>query len=449
MDTIAEDGIVFTDAHSPSAVCTPTRYGLLTGRYCWRTRLKSGVLWGWSPPLIEPSRLTVASMLKRHGYRTACVGKWHLGLEWQTRDGTKLSDQAEENGEKVDYSRPIQGGPTELGFDYFFGIPASLDMVPYCYIENDHPVEPPTETIEKSGYPAYYRGGPISHGFDFHDVLPTITGKAVDFIESHKRDFPQKPFFLYFPLTAPHTPWVPNAFVKGKSRAGVYGDFVAEVDWSVGQVLDTLDRLGLADNTLVILTSDNGSHEDHIGEYDNGNSSGSPNWGHEANYVFRGQKADIWDGGHRIPFLARWPKHIEPGTICRETICLTDLCSTFAGIVDYPMPNNAGEDSYNILPAMLGEKFESPIREATIHHSLNGMFSIRQNPWKLVLGRGSGGFTKPRTIEPQPGEPEGQLYNVIEDIEEKHNLYLQRPDVVCRLTRLLEEYKERGYSLSH
>jgi len=422
MDRIASEGMRFTDAHSPSAVCTPTRYGILTGRYCWRTRLKSGVLWGYSPNLIEPGRLTVPLLLKKHGYRTACIGKWHLGLG---------------ASEKADYTKPLHPCPNDHGFDYFFGIPASLDMDPYLYVENDRAVQPPTGRIEGREMPEFYRGGAIAPGFKHVEVMPKITGKAVEFIERHVENTPDAPFFLYFPLTAPHTPWLPVDFVRGKSRAGVYGDFVALVDWTVGRVLDTLDRLGIASDTLVILTSDNGADERYL----------LPGYGHEANYHFRGQKADIWDGGHRIPFFARWPGRIKPGSVSGETVCLTDLLATCAAIVGEKLPDDAGEDSYDILPVMLGGKFDGPLREATVHHSLHGMFSIRQEEWKLVLGRGSGGFGwKEADHVPNPGEVPGQLYDIVEDFAEEHNLYRERPDVVERLTALLEKYKEQGYS---
>jgi len=229
IDRLATEGMQFVDAHSGSAVCTPTRYGMLTGRYCWRTRLQRGVLWGYSRPLIEPERMTVASLLKEKGYATACVGKWHLGLGWQTTGGYQFSDRSNETGETVDYSRPVTGGPCELGFDYFFGIPASLDMIPYVYVENDRVVAAPTEEIEgRSGFP-FYRSGPAAPGFDHMQTLPKLTEKAVDFVERHMLEDPRSPFFLYFPLTAPHTPVLPTREFSGMSQAGDYGDFVAQV----------------------------------------------------------------------------------------------------------------------------------------------------------------------------------------------------------------------------
>lgn len=446
IDRIAEEGIKFTDAHSPSAVCTPTRYGLLTGRYAWRTRLKSGVLWGYSPPLIDKERLTIASMLQEHGYETACVGKWHLGLDWTTTDGSVISDHTNESGENVDYDQPIKGGPNDLGFDYFFGIPASLDMDPYVYIENDMVTEKPSKYVERSPYPAYYRSGPIAPDFDFYEVLPTFTEKSIDFISRHQSTQPEKPFFLYLPLAAPHTPWVPNDYVKGESGAGVYGDFVVEVDQNVGRLLNHLEQLGIADDTLVIFTSDNGAHESHIGEHNNGVSTGEDNFGHEANYIYRGQKADVWDGGHRVPFLVRWPKNVTPMTESNQLIGLNDIMMTVADIVRHPMPENAAEDSYSFKPVLDNPTMTEPIRDHLIHHSLRGVFCIRQGPWKLIEKRGSGGFTAPQSIEPGPGEPAGQLYNMVEDPEEQNNLYLTHPDIVSQLKSRLEQIKSQGYS---
>lgn len=427
MDRLASEGVRFTDAHSPSAVCTPTRYGVLTGRYSWRTRLKSGVLWGYSPALIQTERLTVASLLKQHGYATACVGKWHLGLG---------------SAGKTDYAQPLTPGPNDYGFDYFFGIPASLDMDPYVYVENDRVVEAPTETVDKSGMRrrgggGFWRAGPIAPGFKHIDVLPKITEEAVGFIDRHANDSPDQPFFLYFPLSAPHTPWLPTEEFAGKSKAGPYGDFTAQVDWTVGQVMDALKRHKLADNTLLVVTSDNGAHwlPGDIEQYE-----------HRANGPWRGQKADIHEGGHRVPFVARWPGKITAGSTCDETICHVDLLATCATIVGAELPRGAGEDSVSILPALLDEEYRLPLREATVHHSASGMFAIRQGDWKLIEGRGSGGFTPPRIIKPKQGEPRGQLYNLAKDPAERENLWQQRTEVVERLSALLERYRREGRS---
>ncbi|MCC6342334.1 MAG: arylsulfatase [Bryobacterales bacterium] len=416
---LASQGVRFTDMHSPSAVCTPTRYGILTGRYCWRSRLKQGVLWGYSPNLIEPGRMTVASMLKARGYYTAGVGKWHLGL------GT---------AEKADYSQPLHPCPRDHGFDYYFGIPASLDMDPYLYFENDHAVEQPTSHTDGCDKPrgVFWRPGPIAPHFEIGQVLPTLAAKAISILRERARQ--PAPFFLYFPLSGPHTPWVPTSAFRGKSKAGDYGDFAAQVDDVLGQVMRALDETGLARNTLLIFTSDNGAHwtpEDKA------------KFAHRANADWKGMKADIWDAGHRIPFLARWPGHIAPGTVSRELGCLTDLMATAASITGFALPREAGEDSYSLLPALQGGKGS---RQAVVHHSVDGMFSIREGAWKLCLGLGSGGFSSPRRVEPQPGGPFGQLYNLDSDPGETKNLFQSRPDVAQRLTAILDQYKKQGYS---
>jgi arylsulfatase A-like enzyme len=403
--------------HSPSSVCTPTRYGILTGRYCWRSRLKSGVLYGYSPNLIEPGRLTVASMLRAAGYQTAAFGKWHLGFG--TRD-------------KVDYSQPLRPGPLDHGFDRYFGIPASLDMEPYVYVDNDRAVEQPTSATPGSNSPrgVFWRPGPIAPSFRMEQVLPTITRRAVDFLRGPHR----KPYFAYIPLTGPHTPWMPLEQHRGRSRAGIYGDFVAMVDDMLGQLLSAIP--GQSD-TLVIFTSDNGAHwtpEDKT------------KFRHRANAGWRGQKADVWDAGHRIPFLARWPGRIQPGAVSNELGCLTDFLATAADLVGVTLPRDAAEDSYSLLPALLGQGRGTPIREAIVHHSVDGMFSIRQGKWKLELGLGSGGFTKPAREQPRPGGPAGQLYDLKTDPAESKNLYLQQPEIVARLSALLDKYQQQGYS---
>ncbi len=425
MDRLAGEGITFSECHTPSAVCTPTRYGVLTGRYCWRSRLKQGVLNGYSRALIEPGRLTVASLLKQRGYHTACIGKWHLGL------GDK---------EPTEYDHPLHPGPVDLGFDYFFGIAASLDMPPYVFIENDHPIAPANETMSagkqrREGGSGFWREGAAAPGFRHEDVLPRITEKAVDYIEEQAQA--PSPFFLYFPLTAPHLPWMPTKEFHGKSKAGWYGDFVTQVDASVGQVVNALDEAGLSDNTLLIVTSDNGARwkTTDIAQFD-----------HLANYGRRGQKSDVWDGGHRVPMIARWPGKIAPGTRTNEIVCLTDLLATCAALTDWSVPNDAGEDSYNILPALLNEPLAHSIREAVVHHSGRGMFAIRRGRWKLILGLGSGGNTKPVFAEPADDGPQGQLFDLDQDPKEQQNLWGQHPEIVAQLTALLDRYKAEGHS---
>ena len=419
-DRLASQGMRFTDMHSPSAVCTPTRYGILTGRYCWRTRLKNGVLWGYDKNLIEQGRLTVPALLKSTGYATAGVGKWHLGLG---------------SADKVDYSKPHKPGPVDHGFDYYYGIPASLDMDPYVYIENDRTVEQPTANTPGQNEPrgVFWRPGPIAPGLKIEEVLPTLRDKAVGYLQQRAKT-PDQPFFLYFPLTGPHTPWVPHPQYRGKSGAGIYGDFVMQCDDVLGSVLKTLDDTGLASNTIVIFTSDNGAHwtpED------------KKKYPHRANASWRGMKADIQEAGHRVPFLVRWPGVVKAGAVNNDPGCLTDLMATVAEITGKPLPRDAGEDSFSLLPALKGGK---GTRDTIVHHSVDGVFAIKQGEWKLIFGRGSGGFSQPKKIEVKPGEPAGELYNLARDPGETANLYLKHPDVVKRLTALMDRYKQEGRS---
>ena len=421
MDKLASEGMRFTDAHSPSSVCTPTRYGLLTGRYCWRTRRKSGVGHGYSPALIEPGRATIASLLKtQRNYRTGGFGKWHLGLG---------------NDEKVDYAKSFTPSPNDFGFDEFFGIPASLDMPPYVFIDNHRAVEPPTSTIADNGEikrGPYWRGGPRAPSFQMEEVVPAIVKRACEFVEKDKG-----PFFAYVPLPAPHTPWVPSKPFKNRSKAGLYGDFVEETDASIGRILESLERTGQAKNTLVIVTSDNGAPWE---ERDSREAIG-----HWANANWRGQKADIQEAGHRIPFIVRWPGMVKPGTTSSQTICLTDIFATIAQIQGIPLTDMMGEDSVSLLNILTGKQ-RGAVREAVVHHSSTGVFAIRQGDWKLVFGRGSGGFTEPAKIVPKPGEPTVELYNLLNDPHEDHNVYDSNPKIVARLTSLLQRYKDAGHS---
>ncbi|MFP4193111.1 MAG: sulfatase family protein [Candidatus Hydrogenedentota bacterium] len=433
IDRLASEGMRLTDAHSPSAVCTPTRYGTLTGRYAWRTRLESGVLQGYSRALIEPDRLTAGGLLQEAGYHTAGVGKWHLGF--QAYDP--------EEDENVDYEEPLTPGPVTQGFDQFFGIPASLDFEPYLWVEDDAPIAQPTDEVEASAHRredggGFWREGAIAPDFKHIEVQGAITTRSVQYIEERAKEAPDQPFFLYVPLASPHTPWLPTAPFRGETDAGYYGDFVKEVDWSVGQILHALDRTGVADDTLVIVTSDNGAHwpEADIEEY-----------GHRANGPWRGQKADIHEGGHRVPFIARWPGRIPAGVARGDLFCLTDLMATFAAMLDRDVPEDAAEDSYNQLPVLLDEALDEPVREAVVHHSLNGTFAIRKGPWKLIPDNlGSGGFTSPRQEAPGEGDPGGQLYNLEEDPAEERNVHDDHPEVVEELRALLQQYKDTGRS---
>lgn len=426
-DRLASEGMVFTDAHSSSAVCTPTRYSVLTGRYCWRSRLKRGVLNGYSEPLIEDGRMTVPMLLRDQGYTTACIGKWHLGLGWQTREGTEAA-----NRQTVDFAAPLSHGPHTMGFDHSFIIPASLDMEPYCYIEDGMVVEQPVDEIADSPRPAFWRGGACAPGFSHETCLLELTIRAEGFIRQHARSDADRPFFLYFPVPSPHTPHFSRECFAGRSQAGAYGDYVTEHDWSIGRVLEAIKRNGLTDNTLVIVTSDNGCHAEPIGLKEKYN--------HLGNYIYRGQKSDAWDGGHRIPFIASWPGEIEPGSRCNKTVCLTDLLATVAGICNVELPDDAGEDSYDILPYMRGDH-EETIREATVHHSISGQFAIRKDRWKLVACRGSGGWSLKEADVSEDASPM-QLYDMVSDPEEQQNLYDENPEVAAELIEILNRYRD-------
>jgi len=440
LDRLAGQGITFTDAHSNSSLCSPTRYGILTGRYSWRSRRQGGALWSYDPPLIEPGRLTVPRYLKEKGYHTACIGKWHLGMNWRDKKGDILKDTGAEKGWNIDFSKPLENGPTTRGFDYFFGLDAP-NYPPYCYIENDRTIGIPTKEkpVTMYGCP-----GIMLEKWDLLDVLPEIEKRAVNYIDDRART--GKPFFLYFPLTAPHTPIAPNEEYRGKSQAGPYGDFVHQVDSVVGNILRALDRNDLADNTLVVFTSDNGSPG-----RDGTGMAGEPDsvleYGHDPSYIFRGRKADIWEGGHRVPFFARWPGRIKPGSRSGDIICLTDFFATCAAILGEKLPDNAGEDSYDILPLLTGRKLKGGIREAVVHLGGNGSFSIRQGEWKLEICPGSGGggslFAETALKNRMPLI---QLYNLERDIGEQHNVQDRYPDVVFRLTTLLEKYVDEGRS---
>jgi arylsulfatase A len=424
IDRLAVEGMRFTDAHSPGAVCVPTRYGLLTGRYPFRMAKKSR-----GQSRIREGRLTLGGFLQKNGYQTSCVGKWHLGI----------------GDEKPDYSQPLGHGPLERGFDYFFGIHASLDIPPYYYIENDRCIEAPTGKIDASNSPdvsriqgAFWRAGPIAPGFKHAEVLPKLTDRAVEYVRERSEGAPEQPFFLYFALPAPHTPWLPVESVRGKSGAGDYGDFVVQVDEAVGAVLEALDERGLTDKTLVFFTSDNGPvwRPEDIEKYD-----------HRSTQLLRGKKGDVWEGGHRMPFLARWPERIEAGALCDETICFTDMPATVAALLGEQLPRDAGQDSYNILPALLGEDYDGPIREATVHQGGGrGGVAIRQGPWKMIPHKGSGGFLSPEDGEPKEDDPKGQLYNLDEDLSEENNLWREHPEIVKRLSDLLEKYRKDGRS---
>ncbi|MGC3958378.1 MAG: arylsulfatase [Verrucomicrobiota bacterium] len=441
LDRLAAQGMTFTEAHSTAAVCTPSRYSILTGRYNWRSTLKSGVLGGFGKPLIEPGQLTVAELLRQHGYQTACLGKWHLGLDWERR-ATSSSKEENDEGARIDFTKPIKRGPTTLGFDYFFGISASLDMPPYVFIENDRvtalPTIPAGRLVGADGEKT--RVGPQVPGFEAVDVLPTLTRKAIEFIEQNTANSAgQKPFFLYLPLPSPHTPTAPTKEWLGKSGLSEYADFVMQTDDSIGQILATLERNNIASNTVVIFTSDNGcapaSGFQFLQEH-----------GHDPSAGRRGHKADIFDGGHRIPLLVRWPAHVPAGSKSEAFVSLVDFIATCADLLSAKLPDNAGEDSIRFLPQLLS-KSATGSREVLVESSNNGSLAIREAKWKLVFCPDSGGWSNPRPgSDSAKGLPRLQLYDQQTDPAEKTNLVSQHPEVVQRLGRLMRDYIRNGRS---
>jgi len=410
LDRLASQGMIFTDAHSGSSVCSPTRYGVLTGRYAWRSRLQHGVLDGYVSPLIAADRLTVPALLKAQGYHTTCIGKWHLGF---TIEGAGKKGGGRGKGEGAPFGAVTHDGPVTRGFDEFFGF-HHAKMIKSLF-ENDRV----TQIVEPM------------------EMLPLLTRHATEHIAERAKA--GQPFFLYLALNSPHLPIVPTKEWQGKSGLGSYGDYVMETDWAVGEVLAALNKAGIADNTLVVFTSDNGCSP-HAG------TKNLEAQGHFASAEFRGYKSDIWDGGHRVAFFVRWPDHVKAGARCAQLICHTDLMATCADLLGVKIPDNAGEDSVSILPALMGKEIP-PLREAVVHHSIRGNFAVRQGNWKLELCPGSGGWSSPKDAEAkQRGLPDIQLYDLSVDIGETKNVQAEHPDVVKRMSKLLDEYIANGRS---
>lgn len=442
IDRLVREGLTFTDGHSSDTVCTPSRYGLLTGRYSWRTWLKRGVLGAEGPCLIENGRVTLASLLRDHGYQTAMVGKWHLGMKF-----------AGEKGRNRDWSQPFTDGPIEKGFDRFFGIPASINYGILTYLDQDHVTTPPTLwTRKKPGLVVHdrasYRIKPpydterdgnnleVAPDFVDEDVLKVFTEKAVAWIRQAAAQ--PRPFFLYLAYTSPHKPVAPRKEFRGRSRCGAYGDFMIETDHRVGQLLALLDELGIADNTMVVFTSDNGPENTWKGRIEM--------YGHRSAGIYRGGKRSRYEGGHRLPFIIRWPKVIQAGTTYDGPVCQIDLLATFADMLGTTLPPNAGEDSFSFYPVLTGGRIQRP---ALIHHSAAGEFAIREGDWKLILN-------KPRTAEPSKSTASGtstsspptdELYNLREDPSETTNLADQHPDRVRHLARRLKQLTSAARSV--
>lgn len=451
LDRLAQQGMRFTDAHSPSTVCTPTRYSLLTGRMAFRTGMR-GVFTGVGGPcLIEEERLTIAQMLREKGYATACFGKWHVGMTFFEKSGKPILDNSLEAVQRVDYSRAIPDAPIHRGFDQFFGTVCcpTTDWL-YAFVDGDRVPVPPTKIVDRGPLPkhAYSRDnrpGMIAPGFDLEEVDLVFLDKSRQFLKEHIGRDKNKPFFLLHSAQAVHLPSFPADKFKGKTNAGPHGDFIFELDYVVGELLKTLDELGVADNTLVMFSSDNGPEVSTVVNMRQDHQ-------HDGAKPWRGVKRDNWEGGHRVPLIARWPGRIRADSMCGETVCLTDVMATCGAIVDATIPNNAAEDSFNFLPALLGEKLNAPIRKYTLHQTISLALAIRRGPWKLLDHQGSGGNNYDREPllqfqfkDTAPDAP-GQLFNLEDDPGETTNRYFEHPEIAQELKAQLEAFKESGRS---
>ncbi len=441
IDQLARQGMRFTDGHSSSGICSPSRYTLLTGRYHWRTRLQKGIVQLWEEPLIAPNRLTLASMLKQAGYQTACIGKWHLGWDWAIESSERplfLVDKAkrglatpeQQQAWQQTFSQPILGGPISRGFDVYFGTDVP-NWPPFCFIEQDRTVGIPSTLLparlmEKN---LASKQGPALADWELKPVLPTLAARACKHIKQMSQQ--AEPFFLYMPLTSPHTPLAVNERWQGKSGLNTYADLVMETDAAVGRVLKALDASGAAENTLVIFTSDNGCAP-YVG------AAELERKGHFPSGPLRGYKSDVWEGGHRVPFIARWPGHISANRVNRQLVHQADLMATCAAIVGKTLPAGAGEDSISLLPLLQGE--DLAVRAHAVSQSGNGLVSIRQGPWKMIFGPGSGGWTKGSDQQP------AQLYHLTDDLGETVNLYSENPKKVEELTQLMTKLVDEGRS---
>ena len=442
IDRLVKEGMKFTDAHSASGVCTPSRYSLLTGRYSWRTPLKKGVLGGFSPPLLEKDRMTFGNVFRKKGYATACVGKWHLGMNWSggARGNKAYSMRNDASG--VDFKKPIGRTATANGFDYYFGIAASLDMPPYVFIENDRVTAQPTSSLKKEDKGG--RQGPAVPGWRHKNVMPTFADRAIEWIDRNAA----KPFFVYMPLNSPHTPHAPSDAFVGKSGMDIYGDFMVEVDHTIGRVMKALDDRKLTAKTLLVVTSDNGPETNMYPR--------RVKYGHDSSSHFLGAKRDNWEGGHRVPFVARWPGVIRPGSTNDTPFCLVDMTATFAELVSLDLPADQAVDSVSILPLLRGGDASYRKDHAFFHHSSSGRFAIRHGDWKLLLHAGSGGnayaggkrarrfkgSVEQRSFKTGPR----QLYNMSDDPDETTNLAGKHPEIVARLTALAARHVKSGRS---
>ncbi|MCA9130534.1 MAG: arylsulfatase [Planctomycetales bacterium] len=437
LDKLVREGMSFTDAHSPSAVCSPTRYGLLTGRYSWRTRMQEWVIAAYEPPLIAADILTLPQFLRDNGYATACFGKWHLGWDWigpqqPTMHPLKRNFQKDLTW---DFTKPVGGGPTARGFDYYFGV-VLPNMPPFCWIENDRVTVLPSDQYHyeaEDGFvvmPRVFEGAPMAPGWRFENILPELTQRAVDYIHQHAEQ--KQPFFLYFPQTSPHEPVAPSERFRGKSGIAPIADFIMETDWSAGQVIQAIDDAGLSDNTIVIFTADNG-HSHYTG-WEELVAAGHAPSGH-----YRGHKGDVWEGGHRVPLIVRWPGHVAVGSSSDAMVCLTDLFATCAEVIDQGLPRESAQDSFSFLSVATGHQATAAERTTMINHSNFGEFAYRRDDWKLVYKLGE------KDLEASRGRPTiAELYNLSSDASETKDLAGAMPDKLDQLTQELAEQIQSG-----
>lgn len=431
IDRLAAEGMSFRDAHSTSAVCTPTRYSVLTGRYNWRSRLKRGIVGKWERPLIQQQRVTIAEMFQHHDYQTACIGKWHLGWNWPKQGGGTTSKQNE-----IDFTQPITGGPNDHGFEYYFGDDVP-NWPPYAWRENDRILGNITTTM-KAGALVGVGAGPAVEDWDFRAVLNEYSTRWYDYIVEQADA--SEPFFLYASMPSPHTPIAPHKSFQGRSGISEYADFLIETDHAVGQILDALDKTDQTKDTLIFFTCDNGtSPKANFAQLKENGVRLNENW--------RGWKADAYEGGHRVPFIVRWPGQIAAGTESSETITLADIMATCADVLGHSLPENCAEDSVSLFPVLQGKLVKTLLHQSVVHHSISGHFAIRKGPWKLLLCAGSGGWSSPREAEANKQNlPAVQLFHLLDDPKETNNRQAEHPDLVQEMTADLKQLIEAGRS---
>jgi arylsulfatase A len=451
IDRLAREGMRFMDAHSPSTVCTPSRYSLLTGQMAFRINYR-GVFEGVGGPcLIKENQPTLPQVLRSRGYATAMTGKWHVGLSFLDRDGQRITKGGVEGVKMIDYSRAIPDAPIHRGFDRFFGTACcpGTDYL-YAFIDGDRIPVPPTAMLDKSKLPQHpysldNRTGMIAPDFDLEEVDMLFLKKSTEFLEQHAKRQPTKPFFLLHCTHAVHLPSFAAKQFQGRTQAGPHGDFIHAFDSIVGELIKTLDRLGMAENTVVMVSSDNGPETTSVVHM-------RTDYGHDGARPWRGVKRDQWEGGHRVPFIVRWPGKIAPGSTSDQTVCLTDVMATCAAITGAALPENAAEDSFDLLPLLLGKGSGAGGRMHTLHQTISLALAIRRGPWKYLDHRGSGGNgyekgeLKPFALADSAPDAPAQLYNLDSDPGERVNLYFKHPEIVRELKDLLENSKARGRS---